>query len=252
MQSFVRSFAGYSVLFLSAGLGIVFSVPLAFSFRLRQWFFARLYRVVEAIFDDCCKPMRRDVIAHLDNMQPHDDELRAQGVLRVLELGAGYGANFPFITRRIEYWNVDPNKDFEATFREQLKKYPKVQLKRHIIGFGEDMHELPDGYFDAVVMTFVLCSAKDGAKVLQEVKRVLAKGGRLVFAEHVAHPRGSPARLLQHLSTLFAIPVGGGCRQNRESWRLIEGARFSKLEMKEAYLDLPCFFSRNFFGYAEK
>ncbi|XP_077541526.1 thiol S-methyltransferase TMT1B-like [Haemaphysalis longicornis] len=253
MQSLARSFVAYFVLVASAALGVVFSVPLVLSFRLRQWFFARIYRVVQAIFDECWNPMRKDVMAYLDNMQSHDEELREKGLLRVLELGAAYGGNFPFIRRRIEYWNVDPNKDFQAAFRHQLKKYPKVQLKRHIIGYGEDMHELPDEYFDAVVMTFVLCSAKDGAKVLQEVKRVLAKGGRLVFVEHVAHPKGSPARLLQHLSTFFsAALVGGGCHQNRESWLVLEAARFSKLEMKEANVDLPYFFSRNFCGYAEK
>lgn len=175
MQSLVRSFLAYFVLVASGALGVVFSVPLVLSFRLRQWFFARIYRVVQAIFDECWNPMRKDVMAYLDNMQSHDEELREKGVLRVLELGAAYGGNFPFIRRRIEYWNVDPNKDFQTAFRQQLKKYPKVQLKRHIIGYGEDMHELPDEYFDAVVMTFVLCSAKDGAKVLQEVKRVLAK-----------------------------------------------------------------------------
>ncbi|KAL1472512.1 hypothetical protein MTO96_039269 [Rhipicephalus appendiculatus] len=51
----------------------------------------------------------------------------------------------------------------------------QVELKRLIVGHGEDMGVLPDGHFDAVVLLFVLCSAKDGSKLLSECKRVLKK-----------------------------------------------------------------------------
>ncbi|KAH9382052.1 hypothetical protein HPB48_008525 [Haemaphysalis longicornis] len=80
---------------------------------------------------------------------------------------------------------------------------------------------------------------------------LFTQGGRLLFAEHVAHPRGSPARWLQHLSTFLSSPVSCGCRQNLETWLLFESAGFSKLEMKEAHLDIPYPFSRNFYGFAE-
>ncbi|KAH9382053.1 hypothetical protein HPB48_008526 [Haemaphysalis longicornis] len=51
----------------------------------------------------------------------------------------------------------------------------QVQMKGHVCGCGEDMKELPDDHFDAVIMTFVLCSARNGPKVLEEIKRVLVK-----------------------------------------------------------------------------
>lgn len=124
-------------------------------------------------------------------------------------------------------------------------------MKGHVCGCAEDMKELPDDHFDVVIMTFVLCSAGNGAKVLEEIKRVLVKGGRLLFAEHVAHPRGSPARWLQNFSTFVSSPVSCGCRQNRETWLLYERAGFSKLEMKEANLDIPYAFCRICYGIAE-
>ncbi|KAH9361980.1 hypothetical protein HPB48_014919 [Haemaphysalis longicornis] len=51
----------------------------------------------------------------------------------------------------------------------------QVELVRSICGYGEDMAELPDGHFDAVILTYVLCSAIDGRKLLSECKRVLTK-----------------------------------------------------------------------------
>lgn len=251
MQPFVRSLVAYFVFTVTVFLNVVLYVPLKLSRRFREFLFAYIYRSHQAVVTKGFEPLRAEVIAYLDDMTSHSDELRSRGQLRLLEVGAGYGANFRFIKRRIEYWSVDPNGYFDSCLVRELQKHPNVQMKRHVCGCAEDMKEVPDNHFDVVIMTFVLCSARDGDKVLEEIKRVLVKGGRLLFAEHVAHPRGSPARLLQHLSTLLSSPVSCGCRQNLETWLLFERAGFSRLEMKEANLDIPYPFSRNCYGFAE-
>ncbi|KAH9382051.1 hypothetical protein HPB48_008524 [Haemaphysalis longicornis] len=236
---------------VGVALGVALFLPLSLSRWFRQFFYVRLYTAIQSVIEESLLPVRAEVMAYLDDMTSHDADLRSTGLLRVLEIGAGWGANFCFVKRNIEYWNVDPNKEFNHCFRRQLCKYPKVQMKGHVCGCAEDMKELPDEHFDVVIMTFVLCSAGNGAKVLEEIKRVLVKGGRLLFAEHVAHPRGSPARWLQNFSTFVSSPVSCGCRQNRETWLLYERAGFSKLEMKEANLDIPYAFNRICYGIAE-
>lgn len=38
---------------------------------------------------------------------------------------------------------------------------------------GEEMDQVPDNSVDAVVMTLVMCSASDNAKIIQQILRVL-------------------------------------------------------------------------------
>lgn len=106
-------------------LGAVFCVPLALCTRLRQWLFVRLLGVASWLWPDDFEETRRATMAALDEVESHDPELRADGAVRLLEVGAGFGANFGFMRRKVKYWNVDPNTEFESAFLETLKNYPK-------------------------------------------------------------------------------------------------------------------------------
>ncbi|KAL1433940.1 hypothetical protein MTO96_012079 [Rhipicephalus appendiculatus] len=120
-------------------------------------------------------PARRAALKHLELLESHDPVLREEGCLRVLEVGAGSGANFEFITRKIKYTNVDPNEEFGKAFLTELRNYPKVELERWVQCPGENMDKLDNEQFDVVLLTFVLCSVEDGTKLLKEAKRVLVK-----------------------------------------------------------------------------
>jgi SAM-dependent methyltransferase len=52
------------------------------------------------------------------------------------------------------------------------------------VGDVQDLN-IPDNTFDTVVSTCVFCSVPDPVLGLQEVKRVLKPGGRLLMIEHV-------------------------------------------------------------------
>ncbi|XP_077525048.1 thiol S-methyltransferase TMT1B-like [Amblyomma americanum] len=112
------------------------------------------------------------------------------------------------------------------------------------------MCEVPDGHFDAVLLTYVLCSATDGRKLLQECRRVLAKGGMLLFSEHVGHPGPGLERLLQDLATPLAKRITCGCHLNRDSGRLIRESGFARVDMSEACLDIPFLMNRHVYGFA--
>ncbi|KAL1470037.1 hypothetical protein MTO96_040710 [Rhipicephalus appendiculatus] len=90
------------------------------------------------------------------------------------------------------------------------------------------MSMLPDGYFDTVLITYVLCSAQNGPKLLAECKRVLAKGGILLFSEHIGHPKGSLARYFEDFVTPFTKNLTCGCHLNRDTANLIKYAGFGK------------------------
>lgn len=250
MHKWVHIVCAHAVFGLNAICGLILLPILLFSHRFQENFFAVVYRVCQFAWGYSISPIRSTLLSHLDGMMSHDSSLRSRNAVRVLEVGAAYGANLNFFNRPVEYWKVEPNTAFEATFRKKLAANPKVKMERSICGYGEDMHMLPDGHFDAVVLTYVLCSAKDSRKLLAECKRVLTKGGLLLFSEHVGHPEGTAARWLQEFFAAFTSSLTCGCHINRDSGVAIKAAGFDKLEMEDTVLDVPLLFSRNIAGVA--
>jgi SAM-dependent methyltransferase len=87
-----------------------------------------------------------------------------------------------------------------------------------------------DDSFDAVICTHVLCTVSDPQKVIQEVSRVLRKGGRFIFIEHVAAPDGSFLREQQELLDPLQYLLAAGCHLNRNTDRaLLAATREQKL-----------------------
>jgi ubiquinone/menaquinone biosynthesis C-methylase UbiE len=97
------------------------------------------------------------------------------------------------------------------------------------VGLAEAL-DLPAQSADAVVSTLVLCSVDDVAATLREAQRVLKPGGRFVFLEHVAAPRGTPLRRAQQLIRPVWQRCVDGCHPDRETWRSLEAAGFAHLD----------------------
>ncbi|XP_049528069.1 thiol S-methyltransferase METTL7B-like [Dermacentor silvarum] len=91
------------------------------------------------------------------------------------------------------------------------------------------MSELASSHFDVVMFTYLLCSVKNPREVLEKAKRVMVKGGTLIFLEHVAFHRGTWQRLVQNAVTpLWTITCCNG-HLNRDSVQQIEDAGFSRV-----------------------
>lgn len=148
------------------------------------------------------------------------------GALRgsVLELGPGAGGNLHYYNADIRWLGVEPSK----VARDQTRaEAARLGMRAQILpGRAEDL-ELDDASVDAVVCSFVLCSVRDQAAALDQIRRVLRPGGRFVFAEHVAAPAGTWVRRAQNL--LAVLP--GGCRPNRETGKAIAEAGFTIVDL---------------------
>ena len=99
---------------------------------------------------------------------------------KVLEVGIGSGLNLPFYSADVQHlYGVEPSFELQRMARKKTAGRP----------FGVDFltqsaeEALPFAVtsIDTVVTTWTLCSIPDASKALQEMKRVLKTGGRLIF-----------------------------------------------------------------------
>jgi SAM-dependent methyltransferase len=161
-------------------------------------------------------------------------ELLAQARGRVLELGAGTGLNLDHYPQTIESLTmVEPDPHMTKQLRQKLADAGKSAEVSVVEAPGEAL-PFPDGSFDTVVVTLVLCTVPDQAATLAEIKRALAPGGRLLFLEHVrAHDDGL-AKWQDRLEGPWKF-LADGCRCNRDTVAAIEasGLQLRKVETGE-------------------
>ncbi|XP_075409086.1 thiol S-methyltransferase TMT1A-like [Tenrec ecaudatus] len=154
------------------------------------------------------------------------------GKLSLLELGCGTGANFKFYPPGCRVTCVDPNPNFEKFLIKSVAESRHLQFERFVVAPGEDMHQVADGSVDVVVTTTVLCSVKDQEQVIKEVRRVLRPGGAFYFLEHVAAKPSTWTYFWQRVLDPLWFLMFDGCNLTRESWKSLEQAGFSQLQLQ--------------------
>ncbi len=181
---------------------------------LRARLFARAYdRVLAPLEAAGLRAWRSELLADLEGT--------------VVEVGAGTGANlghYPATVERLVL--TEPEPAMLAQLRERLDQ---VAVGIDVTARRAAASELPlaDGEADAVVCTLVLCTVPDPDAVLDEARRVLRPGGRLVFLEHVADEH-RPGRLRQQRWLDHVWPhLAGGCRLTRRTEAAIGAAGFT-------------------------
>lgn len=142
---------------------------------------------------------------------------------RVLELGAGRGANFPLLPADVDWLGLEPAN----RARRRL-----ARRGHRVLAASAEAIPLDDDSVDAVLATVVLCSVRDQDRALAETARVLRPGGRFAFFEHVAAPRGTWFRRAQQLAAPVNRALDHGCHPARETWQALERAPFSELALR--------------------
>lgn len=149
----------------------------------------------------------------------------------VLELGPGTGNNFRHLPSGVRRWiGIEPNPHMHAQLRAAAAGR---DLELDFRGMAVEHMAVADGSVDAVLGTLVLCSVPDPGRVVRDVRRVLRPGGRFVFIEHVAAPRGTRLRRWQRLLRPWWRYCGDGCCPDRELGAVIRGAGFAEVRLEE-------------------
>jgi ubiquinone/menaquinone biosynthesis C-methylase UbiE len=162
-------------------------------------------------------------------LRAHRQALLSRATGRVLEIGAGTGANLPFYGDVVEPLTVtEPDAPMAQRLERRIRDLPRpVELVR------APAEELPfaDGEFDVAVSTLVLCTVDDQARALGELRRVLKPGGRLLFIEHVRSDEPGLAGWQDRLNRLNRV-MGHGCNCNRSTLDAIGAAGFTINELE--------------------
>lgn len=154
----------------------------------------------------------------------------------VLEIGPGTGANLEYYPDEVSLTGLEPNPHMQKYLREKAQQAGKsIEI---ITGIAEEI-PAPDEIFDAVVSTLVLCSVESQSDSLSEIKRVLKPGGKFLFIEHVAARAGSFSRGFQKIVKPLWKRIADGCHPDRETWKVIEGVGFQKVNIEHFRLSLP-------------
>lgn len=156
--------------------------------------------------------------------------LIAEASGRVLEIGAGTGANLAHYDPSVESLVVtEPERPMLRRLRHAAdERAPHAQV------FRAAAEGLPfeDASFDTVVSTLVLCGVDDQPRALREARRVLRPGGSLLFLEHVRSDDPGLARFQDRVNWLNRLVVGCDC--NRPTLAAIESGGFTVARVRRA------------------
>jgi ubiquinone/menaquinone biosynthesis C-methylase UbiE len=166
----------------------------------------------------------------------------------VLEVGIGTGLNLEHYDKaRIERLvAVDPALEMHPLARARAKR---AGLTIELVGLSAEKLPFDAATFDTVLVTYALCTIPDPLAALLEMRRVLKRGGRLVFCEHGSAPDASVRQWQRRLTPLWAR-VAGGCHLDRDVPALLSAAGFQSPDMQAAYLSGPRVLTFNYWGTA--
>ena len=142
----------------------------------------------------------------------------------VLEVGAGTGLNLEHYSPAARLVLLEPDPHMRRKLAERLAGSPR---SAEVVETTAENPPFPDGSFDVVVATLVLCSVSDLDRVLAEIHRVLRPGGRLVLIEHV-RGEGRTARLQDVVAPASRLLLS--CSPNRRTADAVRAAGFDLTE----------------------
>ena len=155
---------------------------------------------------------------------------------RVLEIGIGSGLNLPFYGEGVnQIVGLDPSPKLLDMARAAARR---TSIPLELLEGTAEAIPMEDRSMDTVVTTWSLCSIPLAQRALEDMRRVLKPGGRLLFVEH---GRASESRVQwwQDQLTPAWKHLSGGCHLNRAISELIQNAGFHIEHLETGYMPGP-------------
>ena len=158
---------------------------------------------------------------------------------RVLEIGAGTGANLPFYPDDVNTVLTEPDREMRRELWTKVNGRNDPSMSLELMAAAAERLPFRDGGFDFVVATLMLCSVQDPLAACLEIRRVLEPGGRLLFMEHI-RGNGRHGSWQDRLQPVWST-IGCGCHPNRDTLSILEeaGFEFDELRSFDPFEGLP-------------
>ena len=151
----------------------------------------------------------------------------------VLEVGSGDGRSFEHYPPDVErLLAVEPDGNARAAAAERARD---AAIPIEVVGGTAEKLPAADGEFDAAVLMGILCSVRDPAAALHELRRVLKPGGELRFWEHVRSGNAVFRVLQRATDKLFWTRALGGCETTRDTSAAIGAAGFEIVRFERGF-----------------
>ncbi|UOQ93301.1 class I SAM-dependent methyltransferase [Halobacillus shinanisalinarum] len=150
---------------------------------------------------------------------------------RVLEIGSGTGANFPYYKNATRVDAIEPNPLMRKQSFKRIKR-SRATIKTYLV----KAEKLPfeENTFDSVVATLVFCTIPDPVQALKEIQRVSKPGASLFLLEHVRMNHLLLGRMQDVLTPLWQRACDG-CHLNRDTLGLLKRMNVSISRVDSIY-----------------
>lgn len=203
-----------------------------------------------SFYDEHCLPHLIHCACSLKVIRSQREKVVPAAEGRVLEVGMGSALNIPFYDPdKIDFvWGLEPSRAMRKKARRNLGRAP---FEVRLLDLPGEEIPLDDNSVDTVLLTYTLCTIPDWHSALQQMRRVLKPGGKLVFCEHGLAP-DERVQKFQDKVNPFWKKVAGGCHLNRPIPNYIEEGGFSIQTLETGYLPGPKFAGFNYWGAARQ
>ncbi|PSN37302.1 hypothetical protein C0J52_20815 [Blattella germanica] len=141
---------------------------------IRNKFLSRLVSKFDSASETLLVDYKKELFKPLYSIVSTDWKLRNKGLIRILEIGLRTGENVKYYPKNSHLLVVDRNVYIKTYLKSKPHLTSCINVENVTVSSGDNLRHIPDNSIDAVVGTFVLCSASRMDDLLHEIKRVLA------------------------------------------------------------------------------
>jgi ubiquinone/menaquinone biosynthesis C-methylase UbiE len=205
--------------------------------------------LVGRLYESVALPWLTDMLMRLPVITHYRRRVVPEAQGDVLEIGIGSGHNLRFYAPGVRVLHgIDPSWPLlSRALRRVAHTRLQVDLRQ---AQGEGL-PFESASMDCVVSTFTLCSVGCPDRALQEIRRVLRPGGRLLFAEHGLAPEPNVQQWQRRWRTAWRA-LAGGCTLDRPIAALVAEAGFEMTRIDRQYARGPRVLSYMYVGEATK
>ena len=160
-----------------------------------------------------------------------------QSNIKILEIGAGHGEHRSYVKHNYsEYWETDIRVN---SILDKYSKENKDYRVRVVELDANNLDSIPTQFFDRVILTCVLVHLENPIQTLQELKRIVRKGGTISM--YIPCEPGIFLRIARYVTTVQTAKKLG-----------VDHLHFHYLEHKFHYLYIKYAINEVFSGYKVK